>query len=111
MSKKSQFKINQRVREGIEGQRGVQLHVMRTMTEKIADIVAVKLKNLVIQEVHDELERRGYSQEAQESNGGSVTDSEHSASLLEARREDTDSSITETTGREECPSEKVGKDK
>lgn len=60
MSKRSQHKLNQRVREGTEGRRRVQLHVMRTQTQRIADRVAAQLQVLIAEEVTNELDRRGY---------------------------------------------------
>lgn len=62
MSKRSAFKTHQRVREGIEGKRRVQLHVMETQTQRIANLVAARLKDLVNQLVDDVLDQRGYTQ-------------------------------------------------
>jgi hypothetical protein len=60
MSKRSTFKIHQRVKEGVNGKRRVQLHVMRTQAQKISDLVAAGLKSLIAEEVANELSRRGY---------------------------------------------------
>jgi hypothetical protein len=60
MSKRSAFRANRRVREGIHGQRRVQLHVMQTQGAKIAKLVAQNLQALVKEEVENELTRRGY---------------------------------------------------
>ncbi len=60
MSKRSVFKVNKRVREGVEGQRKVQLHVMRTQTERIAEMVGARVRELIQDEVAAELNRRGY---------------------------------------------------
>lgn len=60
MSKRSTHRLNQRVREGVNGKRRVQLHVMQTQTQKIAELVASNLKGLIVEEVANELDRRGY---------------------------------------------------
>ncbi len=107
MSKRSQFKINQRVREGDEGKRRAQMYVLRTLTEKVADIVAAKLKNLVIQEVHNELDRRGYPQETQACDRGGVLDSQPPTPGLDKEREDTVPPVEKTPEGEGCPSKTV----
>ena len=60
MSKRSTHRLNQRVREGVEGKRQVQLHVMQTQTQRIAELVAAQLQGLITEEVANELDRRGY---------------------------------------------------
>jgi hypothetical protein len=60
MSKKSAYKIRQRIQGGIERERKVQFHVMKTQTEKIADLVGEKIRSLIVEEVSNELDRRGY---------------------------------------------------
>lgn len=61
MSRRSEHKVNQRVREGVESKRRVQLHVIQRQTEKIADLVAGSIKTIVNEAVRDELDRRGYT--------------------------------------------------
>lgn len=60
MSRRSVFKINQRAREGVEGQRRVRAHVLATQTAKVAELVAKQLQGLVVEEVSRELEKRGF---------------------------------------------------
>jgi hypothetical protein len=59
MSKRSTHRLNQRVREGENGKRRVQLHVMQTQAQKISNLLAAKLKDLIAEEVANELDRRG----------------------------------------------------
>lgn len=108
MSKRSQFKINQRVREGDEGKRRAQVHVLQTLTGALALKVADNLRTLVTEEIGHELDRRGYTQKTQECDPGSLANRQLIAASLEAERGDPISFIKEAPKGEGCPSEKVG---
>ena len=110
MSKRSQFKINQRAREGVQGQRRAEMHVLRVLTAQLALRVATNLREQVIEEVGHELDRRGYAQEAQASDQGSLSNRKLTASILEGVRESTYSTPTETPEGEGCSSETVRED-
>lgn len=106
MSKRSQFKIHQRVREGVEGRRRVQLHVLRVLTEKVADTVAAKLRSLVIQEVHNELDRRGYNDTEKETHGdirGNLVVSTPPINVSQGTPKDREETPPQVAEREECP--------
>lgn len=108
MSKRSQFKINQRVREGIEGRRRVNLYVLKREAEKIADLVGAKVKEMIVTEIANELDCRGYPQEAQACDQGSLSDRNPTASILNGVRENPQPPIKETPDREGCSGQKTG---
>lgn len=74
MSKRSAFKINKRNREGVESQRRVQAHVIKTQTLKLASQVSANLEAAVKETVEKELDRRGYPEKSPSSSTAESSD-------------------------------------
>jgi hypothetical protein len=73
MSRSSAYLAGKKSRHGTqeERKRARTMYIMKTQSEKMAEMVAAKVKQLIVEEVSRELDRRGYRNRK---DGGSTTE-------------------------------------